>query len=272
MPEYPGYPIDPPLRSRFQGRYICGPSPKYYLEDIMKKLESGKVENMELATEAKAFSFLRALSIMQHGGTADEGGGILNDPRIIPIPETLAESLNRFTGVFPHDDDINRIIKRLYPYHLLNLDKSQNLAIHNMLKSVDSSSKQLESEPEILLEESSFGQYKYVRTTSAANDLSKASIQFECRQSSEGNLTLSAPRGTQDIRSIDGIQLSSSQHDVLSSMMQSHCLGHDICLVGKIKSTLHKLFTNTSTQVTKDAARAFWLASFQKALATERRT
>jgi von Willebrand factor A domain-containing protein 8 len=256
VPEYPGFPIDPPLRSRFQGRYVSAAPLNFHLESVTKQIEAAEAEaaavdgapSSALMTTSNLFTFLKALSVLQHssGGSVDSGGGLLDSPKVLPIPEMTAENIKNFLALFPEETNSSVIIKRLYPFHLFNLDNAQHHALESMLESFNTTVKTAtstsESDTSLMADESMHYRFLDAQSSKTTEGSSSAKVIFETKGSHGGAPVAVWAAGGSHLHSSatkSGIKLVGSQVDVLTSMMQSHCLGHDICLVGKTLAVQH---------------------------------
>ena len=220
---------------------------------------TGETPPSSLTTAFNMFTFLKALSVLQYSGSIDSGGGLLDSPKVLPIPEMIAEHIKHFLAVFPEESDSSVIIKRLYPFHLFNLDNAQYHALESMLdsfrlstttagKDVDGLTDSLQVSPPTASEDSpSCLHYHFsgVRTTtSTQHDTTTMAVLFETKEGvNEGLPPLVVPTvGGSHLPSTattvtrggwESMKLVGAQWEVLTGMMQSHCLGHDICLVGE---------------------------------------
>lgn len=262
VPEYPGYPIDPPLRSRFQGRYISAAPMSFHHDEVTRRMqaaagggpEGGGVVASPLTTTSNLLTFLRALSVLQHSGTIDSGGGLLDSPKVLPIPEMIADNVKRFLSLFPEEQNSAVILKRLYPFHLFSLDNAQQAALESMLESFNgpvlASGVALESssvDEAVGAGPQRASSPSYCFTGVNAHHTGGEEVAEVVFSTSGGSaVTVSAVGGRHITSSSlsespstgvyaksEGTRLVGTQLDVLTGMMQSHCLGHDICLVGE---------------------------------------
>lgn len=239
VPEYPGFPIDPPLRSRFQGRYVSAPPLSYHLDEVTKRIsEAGGDPSTSLSTTSNVFTFLKALSVLQCSGSIDAGGGLLDSPKVLPIPEMITDNVKKFLAMFPQDQNTASIIKRLYPFHLFNLDNAQFYALENMARSFNSSpsSPDIESQKSASIigdvEETQY-HFEGTRCTESNSGLGGMDVMFKCNDSTLILKATGGEYGTHTNFQRSDIKLVGAQAAVLTNMMQSHCMGHDICLVGE---------------------------------------
>ena len=245
VPEYPGYPIDPPLRSRFQGRYVSGSPVEYYINEIsMRMMGNEGASTWKKNALLNALTFFRALAELQHSGSVDSSAGLLNSPKVISMPEFTPENVIKYSRLFPYEESISLIIKRLYPFHFFNLDHAQFSALQKMLDSFDATAKLVEGDNKDTVSScvSSLKSMNYSffssRVTQGPNGAPLMEITFQSRASDLQSVVVSAPGGNHvhvntaidDKR--DTRKLFGGQINALTNIMQSHCLGHDICLIG----------------------------------------
>ena len=134
VPPYKGKPLDPPLRSRFQGRYIGPPSASERWTDAMvayhdaASLEvvpvssyGGGVSGARVTDEEqqKIVQRLASLSDGLYGYevVSFKGAGVqgIHGPKIPHFPSTQLPSLARLVRLFPEENPAN-LLARAYPY------------------------------------------------------------------------------------------------------------------------------------------------------------
>jgi von Willebrand factor A domain-containing protein 8 len=255
VPEYPGFPLDPPLRSRFQSRYVSAPSFQNQLEHFSKELGQLKTDVPPILL------FFEAIERLKYA--AD---GLFAGHKLLPIPANAFFHLCKHLTSFPHQvDTLSRdLLLRVYPFHLFNLDLVQNTTLLNILDSLKilnnaSVSSTSASEVEEVLQvperekfhllERSSPEYSFVEVIQSSP--SECLISFQKTKSSAPSplVTLPAVCGSSPTATGSSLFVPVSPHlSTFTSMMQSHALGYDICLVGTKgcgKSVLADHFANT---------------------------
>lgn len=138
VPEFPGYPLDPPLRSRFQGRYIRPVSNETQITSRMMGntacgFSSTTDSNVEVKISQVA-SFFHAIRLIKakHMGRETGNSDVLSSPKVLPIPQTAlldaSVLLQEHPSLTVHD-----IIQSIYPYQLFGLDNVQITAMDGLV-------------------------------------------------------------------------------------------------------------------------------------------
>ena len=127
VPRFPGYTLDPPLRSRFQGRAIQSLSVNSKIDTFINKYTT---MNRTLLTQL--VSFHETLNILaspsNHTNTLQIKFPYFSDTSL----EHLISLLSLYNSDIQHTLLNDTLIKRVYPYQLI-CDKQQILTIYNAM-------------------------------------------------------------------------------------------------------------------------------------------
>ncbi|XP_015436768.1 PREDICTED: von Willebrand factor A domain-containing protein 8 [Dufourea novaeangliae] len=200
-PQYPGHPLDPPLRSRFQGRHI--PPPNYedqleFLKKLVPNVDSGRLS--QLLSCAHALVTKEAVSL----GLPD-----------FPLDNLTSAAI--IMDKCPHLPVFD-IFYRYYPYKLF-LGKEGQTAVEDMLKTFS------------ILDSTTKGD----RLSRRANVSEKQDDSLRVTiEHGKHRTTLNVPCGKQKINcnvgSNDYVE-TNYQNDLLASMLESHLVS-DLCVIG----------------------------------------
>ncbi len=135
VPEFPGYPLDPPLRSRFQGRAIR-PAPAATAAMLG---ESSRGQGT-----AALSRLLLALQSIQLSGDV-ESANVLRGGKVLPVPDSALSDAAAFIQRYPEEDPAS-VFRLVYPYALFGLDDVQLKALQDLQKSCGIDSKGPSSE------------------------------------------------------------------------------------------------------------------------------
>ncbi|CAE8646894.1 unnamed protein product, partial [Polarella glacialis] len=107
VPVFPGFPLDPPLRSRFQARHVGPPSLPLQLAELRSKFPGVPLEVLEALA-----SFCDAVAQMSSAGSEVPG------PKPWPVPDSVLALACASLARFPAEPAA-RMLHRAYPYSLL---------------------------------------------------------------------------------------------------------------------------------------------------------
>ncbi|XP_076618440.1 von Willebrand factor A domain-containing protein c12.2 isoform X2 [Colletes latitarsis] len=199
-PRYPGHPLDPPLRSRFQARHIPPPSYEEQMEtlrNLVPNVDAGKLS--QLLSCAHALVTQEAISL----GLPD-----------FPLDNLTSAAI--IMDKCPHLP-VSDIFYRFYPYKLF-LGKEGQTAVEDILKTFN-----------ILDSYKGDNVTRRLNVNGKTNDSLSVTIQH-------GNVktTLNVLCGTSDIN--DNTKQSkyvetNYQNNLLASMLETHLVS-DFCLIG----------------------------------------
>lgn len=192
VPEFPGYPLDPPLRSRFQGRYISALSNHKQLLHYLHGMSTGSdhtntskrnAPSEQLSQIASLFHAVSHIKAKHIGGETG-GADVLTTPKLLPVPETALADSSAVVSAFPLIS-VRDVIQSVYPYQLFGLDNVQRAALSSLISEI--------CKPD-------------------------ASSRDELQQSLIKNGPHPRAIGT--------------QQETLDSLLRTHEIGEDICLIG----------------------------------------
>lgn len=210
VPRYPGNPLDPPLRSRFQARDIRGSAARHAA--VLGQLEAMATECG--ADPAAAAEPLAAISGTVHelnraADTAQTAGGHV----VEPSPEALARAV-RMAQHAP-DGALEKLLELVYPYRHCSGQSSAEL-IESAVRRFCAVAPALEVES--------------IHATAVDRDGDPAGVaEVTTRYADGADRTIHVPIGKLPL--LPHGLLTQSQLGVLARMMLSH-MSTDICLVG----------------------------------------
>ncbi|XP_033322690.2 von Willebrand factor A domain-containing protein c12.2 [Megalopta genalis] len=197
-PQYPGHPLDPPLRSRFQGRHI--PTPSY--RDQLETLKS-------LAPGADPGKLSQLLSCA-HALVTEEAVSL-------GLPDFPLDNLTSAAVIMdkcPHLPVFD-IFYRFYPYKLF-LGKEGQTAVEDILRTFDilhSATKDAELT-------------RRVHVNEKMNNSASVSIQHGSVET-----TLNVPCGTNPVAQESNYVETNYQNNLLTGLIETHLVS-DLCLIG----------------------------------------
>jgi von Willebrand factor A domain-containing protein 8 len=232
VPEFPGFPLDPPLRSRFQSRYVSAPPLQNQLEYL-----SSLVPNSPASGVPPLFLFFQGIERLKSAPD-----GLFAGQKLLPIPTRAYVHVSQFLSAFPQQMDSfpHNLLRRVYPFHLFNLDLAQNNTLLKIMDSLDTHKKtDLREEARDAPLEENPQSLDLLPDQYAAVDIRQDSphhclISFQKGSDPHSIVTLPAVCGDHPpslLNSSDFVPVA-PHLSAFSSMMQSHALGSDICLVG----------------------------------------
>ncbi|XP_023290706.1 von Willebrand factor A domain-containing protein 8 [Orussus abietinus] len=199
VPRYPGHPLDPPLRSRFQARHISGPTFQEQLE-LLKRV-AANVDPGKLSQLVSCCYALISREAMDLG---------LTD---FPLDSLISAAL--ILDKFP-DMEAFDVFYRLYPYKLF-LGKEGKTAVEDILKTFG-----------VRINSSESNQSTRIENIERTKDTANVKIN------SSGHQTiLDVFCGAGSYKSIETSNYISTsyQDNLLANVLQSH-LASDLCIVG----------------------------------------
>lgn len=129
VPLYPGNPMDPPLRSRFQCRNVTSPNIESHLITLSKIIApSGDNDaiNMQLIEQLITLTdILQSITIGQNGREGESNQEIQSNIPYFPDTPGLVRIVN-IINKLPLTD-IERLIHRVYPYKLICSESEQTV-------------------------------------------------------------------------------------------------------------------------------------------------
>ena len=220
--------MDPPLRSRFQSRYVSAPSFQNQLQHFTKHSDISPIS-----------LFFEAIQRLKYAPD-----GIFSGHKLLPIPSDASFHLCKHLTSFPNQIETfsRELLFRVYPFQLFNLDVVQSATLINILDSLDIH----DSTPSVDLVGRS-PEYSLVEVIHSSTGECQISFQ-KMKPSSSLLVTLPAVCGNSPRRDSSVFVPVVPHLSTFTSMMQSHSLGYDICLVGTKgcgKSVLVDHFANT---------------------------
>jgi MoxR-like ATPase len=125
VPEFPGYPIDPPLRSRFQARVVHS----YPIEHLQSR------DQLTDPSYAYAITFFQAVEMIRRGGA---GNSIGNVSKLLAVAQTAGDDMREVLR-WKNCTSQSALwaVRKVYPYELFGLDASHIKAIESIQKSID---------------------------------------------------------------------------------------------------------------------------------------
>lgn len=227
VPPYVGYPLDPPLRSRFQSRDIRAPSFQSQVDHIMSLIKNKSVKPLV----EKLVSISLVLGVQNDKSASVE----------IEVPEfpislaSLSSLISFFPKVHPRF-----LVDLLYPYPLLpTCDLEQLGVIEGAYRRFGVKSAIVEAHEEARQTSSGYNLAnleKFGRPTvsiDALHYINKAIATFS--HDSDSPLGLPIYCGPQEFSPAEFFVETPYHRDIISAMVVVHAGGKDICLIGTQK-------------------------------------
>ncbi|XP_014598623.1 PREDICTED: von Willebrand factor A domain-containing protein 8 isoform X1 [Polistes canadensis] len=197
-PRYPGHPLDPPLRSRFQARYI----PSSTFEENMKTMKE-IAPNIDLKRLSKLLSCAHAL--------------VTHEAMSLNLPDFPLDNLTLAAKILSNCPNLSAfdVFYRLYPYKLF-LGKEGQTAVEDILKTFD------------LLRNPLIGKSIKIDNRKIDDNLLEVVITKD-----NVKTTLKMPCGSMELNKSMGDKYieTNYQNNLLASLMESN-LASDLCLIG----------------------------------------
>ncbi|XP_076294765.1 von Willebrand factor A domain-containing protein c12.2 isoform X2 [Lasioglossum baleicum] len=197
-PQYPGNPLDPPLRSRFQGRHIPSLSYKDQLETLKSSLP-----NIDPGKLSQLLSCAHAL--------------VTEEAKSLGLPDFPLDNLTSAAIIMdkcPHLPVFD-IFYRFYPYKLF-LGKEGQTAVEDILQTFDILSSATKNAKLT----------RRVRVNEKMNNSSSVTVQHGSIET-----TLNVPCGTNPDVKQSGYIETNYQNDLLASFVETHLVS-DLCVIG----------------------------------------
>ena len=237
MPRYPGNPLDPPLRSRFQARDVRGES---YADVRDVLIASAPAVNSEKLSNVLSFaSTLRAMS--ESSDASKSPDSVLPD-----FPEGAIIDLARILNHAP-SASLDKLLHSLYPHKLIVSANGQKI--------VDDAYKRFQLKADSTTGYSLQGIAPHFANNDTSPDANMALVTLTHASAPSEHVSLVVPGGSASkpswIADSDFV-FTPSQSSLLVDMMLSHSQG-DFCLVGQRgigKSVLASHFAKSLGYVT----------------------
>ncbi|XP_020295442.1 von Willebrand factor A domain-containing protein 8 isoform X2 [Pseudomyrmex gracilis] len=197
-PRYPGHPLDPPLRSRFQARHIPPPTFEFeILRSLAPNVDTGKLSQL--------LSCAHAL--------------VTQEAVTVGLPDFPLDSLSAAALILDKSPDLSvlDVFYRFYPYKLF-LSKEGQSAVEDILGTFDVLNKSKKKRTV----------NSKINTTEKAGDLLEVSIE---RDNATTNFHVSHGANQLSSANNDDYIETNYQNNLLASMLESH-LASDFCLIG----------------------------------------
>ena len=218
VPPFPGNPLDPPLRSRFQGRRI-DPAPARALTTAIRR---DWAPGLDPAIARKLVALRTAIESLGKQASSDVQGGsgaTVAFHELMYLGEAGVLSCAKLLGLFP-SMSLREAVRRVYPdaafYKMSQVDSKA--LFDGILESL----------------ESEFDDVAGYRVTETVRQgPSGVGLEFldffgesvQCSASGGSSTELSLPQ--------ESSTLQEHHWTLLTTMLQSHCAGKDLCLIGE---------------------------------------
>lgn len=215
VPQFPGHPLDPPLRSRFQARDIPPPT-------VGQEMAAAQSADRELVSRLAGFaSTLRLL----------EEGSRSHGSALPSLPDAACAELSHRAALFP-GCDLRAALERVFPCSLMSMDTTH-------METVDGAWQRFQLHQH---ESTSYQLHSVQLGEQGALSFSRDSGELLTVPGSVGELgAAQIEASTQSVRIVE----TDSMMHTVSAMAMDHCAGADLCLVGPPgsgKSTAARLF------------------------------
>ena len=148
IPTFPGFPLDPPLRSRFQARYVSNPPPVDQLRSLARRmhgvvsqkhvntsdgnfLQSSSEEKKEPLSNMSSFI---AMSETIESFRSDDGP--LASKSVLHIPYETIERASVYMQSFPDMPSHEALAMSGWPYNLFEIDSSQSAVLDTAMRQI----------------------------------------------------------------------------------------------------------------------------------------
>ncbi|TPX37183.1 hypothetical protein SmJEL517_g01076 [Synchytrium microbalum] len=255
VPPYPGNPLDPPFRSRFQVRYVDGPlsvsghkpRKQLFLERNAFQNAPGQ-ESFDMDALKTAFSdglmskVSDVVSVVKYSHSIDDPISSTGPDMLIPqFPQTAVSAISDMFEYFPAEaSNVPGALERFWPSSWVGsgLSRDQRESYQKLLQKFGvlpaDKSKNSAGSP------MNFSRTTYDLVGVRVSDIKQEAVarfrggvdQTEL-QVSIGNLPLRAI--SERVVGVAGQQIfvhTARYHDIITRMAQAHALGSDICLIG----------------------------------------
>ncbi|KXN89721.1 von Willebrand factor A domain-containing protein 8 [Leucoagaricus sp. SymC.cos] len=240
VPPYPGYPLDPPFRSRFQARFV----------DPVGALLSLDTPAQRAATSPSFYNKLRDLVLTtQYASESRHALEAISKTSLPPFPQTALSKLRALIQLFPPAPEISpsqlaRLILTLHP--VLIHSPFQAWAI--LGRHIQEAGLGELGSPSIASPEEHIGIFGYTLSGIKRIDDKTAQLSFE----GPSSVKVDVSAGSQPLRPFPftgklDFQPSTRFTGLLTCFMQAHALGWDVSLIPP--AILSSPSTSTSTLV-----------------------
>ena len=224
VPRYPGNPLDPPLRSRFQGRRV-DPAPRRGLLSAIREEWAPTLPDGIAQTLCQLSRGIYTLG-QQAGDESGQDGAKVAFSELMYLGDAGVLSSARLLEVFPQLS-VQAAVDRVYPraaLYTLTQIESRDM-ISGMLTAAGS------------LDDGSVSDYRVASAlVSDDHSVSSTSVALEFVPLSGGEtVTLTVPGGAAEpvLPAVDDGTMQDHHWSLLTSMLQSHCIGNDVLIVGE---------------------------------------
>ena len=224
VPPFPGNPLDPPLRSRFQGRRV-DPAPRRGLLSAIREEWAPTLPDGIAQTLCQLSRGIYSLG-QQAGDESGQDGAKVAFSELMYLGDAGVLSSARLLEVFPQLS-VQAAVDRVYPraaLYTLTQIESRDM-ISGMLTAAGS------------LDDGSVSDYRVASAVvSDDHSVSSTSVALEFVPLSGGEtVTLTVPGGAAEpvLPAVDDGTMQDHHWSLLTSMLQSHCIGNDVLIVGE---------------------------------------
>ncbi|KAI7898653.1 AAA domain-containing protein [Cokeromyces recurvatus] len=223
VPPYVGYPLDPPLRSRFQSRNIKAPEFKSQVNQMLSLINNNEKVSQELIERLISISLVL---------------GVQNDNHGIQVPEfpMTIESLAPLLSLVPHIHP-RFLVDILYPYPLLpTCDLEQLSVIESAYRRFNVKSAVVEATVEARQTSSGYSLASLDPIISNSNKSVDAHKAIAiCASDQHDTVELPIYCGPSAFSPAEYFIETPYHRDIFSAMVLVHAGGKDICLIGTQK-------------------------------------
>ena len=224
VPPFPGNPLDPPLRSRFQGRRV-DPAPRRGLLSAIREEWAPTLPDGIAQTLCQLSRGIYSLG-QQAGDESGQDGAKVAFSELMYLGDAGVLSSARLLEVFPQLS-VQAAVDRVYPraaLYTLTQIESRDM-ISGMLTAAGS------------LDDGSVSDYRVASAVvSDDHSVSSTSVALEFVPLSGGEtVMLTVPGGAAEpvLPAVDDGTMQDHHWSLLTSMLQSHCIGNDVLIVGE---------------------------------------
>lgn len=143
VPSFPGFPLDPPLRSRFQARYISNPTPRDQLnsliriEDHVFSKQSDMLNEKHISGDEKRKERLlgasRFITMSETIESLRADDGPLASKSTLHIPYETIRYASSYLRLFPDTPPLSALATSGWPYKLFDVDSTQSVVLERAI-------------------------------------------------------------------------------------------------------------------------------------------
>ena len=237
-PPYPGQPLDPPLRSRFQIRRVDNPSAVDLYADLARRRCIN--DNEDIAGKLSAFAAVMDAASADFSSSSANARG-----RSLEFPSNALSSISDVMACFPKENK-RSVLARYYPIASLDEGFDRIFGRASREASRNAFDRACDELGVVDRADDNYTVYRIERIVRSDVNSNLATVEFNCEGA--GNVSCTLPCGKNELfRSSPLFVETKGTRSVLAAMMQEHCAGRDMLLLspkGEGKSAIAAEFAS----------------------------